>query len=164
MGLGLDTGESGDALFATTDAHVDARQDDKTEQDPDIDVPEVFEDTKILDRGGKDDGDTSGASVEGEGFGTKLDDSDRGDTDETNVEQEGVHECTGGLHGVNSEDEGDAETELEVTIDDAKHQPEGINSIEDYSEESPDTIHRSEPVVQEALNSKDGKHEDVNDP
>lgn len=162
--LGLDTGEGGDALLATTNAEVDARQDDKTDEDPDVDVPEVLENAKVLDTGGKDDGDAGGAGIEVEGFGAELYDTDGRDADETDVKEEGVHEGTSGLHGMDGEDEGDAETELEVSVDNAKHQIEGKDSVEDNSEESPHSVHRREPEVQEAVGSKDRVHKDVDEP
>lgn len=162
--LGLDAGERGDALFATTDAEVDASQDDESDEDPDVDVPEVLEDAKVLDASGKDDRDASGAGIEIERFSAKLNDSDGRDADETNVEQEGVHEGTSSLHGMDGEDEGDAEAELEVAVDYAEHEVERVDSVEDDTKEGPDSVHSREPVVEEALDTEDGVDEDVDEP
>lgn len=118
----------------------------------------------MLNGGGEDDGNTRRSSVECEGGGTELCDTDRGEADEAGVEEEGIHQCAGGLHGVNREQNGDAESEGKVTLNDANLEPEGEDAEKDDAEEGPHAVHGGEPGIQETVHAKDGVEEGVNDP
>lgn len=102
--------------------------------------------------------------VEGEGLSTELGDTDRAEADEADVEEEGIHQGSSRLHGVNCKEYGDAESELEVALNHTILEPKRVDSKEYDSEEGPDSVHGSKPVVQKAVYAKDGVEEDMQDP